>query len=47
MDERTEIYDMISHVLTDWEEGNACELDLYDALVRVQNAWGTVITKGE
>ena len=38
------IYDELSAILTDYEEGNATEADIYDMLVKIQNNWDTVIT---
>ena len=39
MDERGSIFRELSEVLTDYEEGNATELDLYHMLVTIQNHW--------
>lgn len=41
---KSEIYDEISRVLTDYEEGFADDTDLYNALVKVQNRWEDTIT---
>ncbi len=48
MNEKKQIYDELSRVLTDYE-GNgspagASAEDLYDMLVKIQNKWDTVIT---
>lgn len=43
-DTRESIYDEISKVLTDYEEGQATEKDLYNTLVRVQGEWENIIT---
>ena len=44
MHEKTRIYDMLSIVLTDFEEGRADDIDLYQMLVDIQNNWETIIT---
>ena len=41
---KAEIYDGVSRVLTDYENGEAGEKELYDALTAVQNAWEAIIT---
>lgn len=38
------IYDQLSRVLTDWENQNAVDDDLYSMLVKIQRLWETVIT---
>lgn len=47
MSEKNEIYDELSRVLTDYEEGNADAGDLYLMLVKVQINWEAVITAQE
>ena len=47
MSEKNEIYDELSRVLTDYEEGNADSGDLYLMLVKVQLNWEAVITAQE
>lgn len=42
MDKRTEIYDELSRVLTDFENDEAGTLDLYRMLVKIQNEWGDI-----
>lgn len=37
--DKNDIYDELSHVLTDFEEDQAGEGDLYDMLVKIQNNW--------
>ena len=44
---KTEIYDMICRTLTDYEEGECNENDLYSALCTVTNHWEDVITAEE
>jgi len=43
MNERTilaeELYSKLTRVLTEYEEGEANEKDLYDVLVEIQNNW--------
>lgn len=41
---RNELYDELSRVLTDYEEDNCDTEDLYDMLVKIQNAWEGTIT---
>ena len=38
------IYDEISRVLTEYEEGEVSADNLYETLVKVQNNWEDVIT---
>ena len=33
------IYDELCHILTDYENGEANEKDLYKILVKIQNIW--------
>lgn len=47
MTTKREIYDDLSRVLTDYEEGNADTTDLYDMLVTIQNRWEDTITVQE
>jgi len=44
MTEKTMIYDELSRVLTDYEDGKKGANDLYEMLVKVQNQWEIVIT---
>lgn len=37
--DKKEIYDRLSKVLTDYEDGEVDERDLYDMLVEIQNKW--------
>lgn len=37
--QKNDIYDELSHVLTDYEEDNAGADDLYEMLVKIQNNW--------
>lgn len=41
--DRTEIYDMICRVLTEYEEGNYNGDNLYYALCNIQNHWEDII----
>lgn len=41
---QNELYDELSRVLTDYEEDNCDTKDLYDMLVKIQNAWENTIT---
>lgn len=41
---RNELYDELSRVLTDYGEDNCDTEDLYDMLVKIQNAWEGTIT---
>lgn len=42
--DRNNLYDELSRVLTDYEEDNCDTEDLYDMLVKIQNAWEGTIT---
>lgn len=42
--DRNGIYDKLSRVLTDYEEGACDAEDLYDMLVEIQTAWEDTIT---
>lgn len=42
--QRDDIYNEVSRVLTDYENGDATTDDLYDTLVKVQNNWEGTIT---
>ena len=44
METRTTIYDELSKVLTDYEEMEVGEAELYDILCKIQNHWETIIT---
>ena len=44
MDEKQMIYDELSRVLTDFENGMADDIDLYQMLCAIQNKWEDVIT---
>ena len=44
MNERMQIYDELSRVLTEYEEGICGPEDLYDILVQIQANWEDVIT---
>ena len=44
MNNKMEIYDELSRVLTDYEEARCNELDLYDMLCKIQNCWESIIT---
>jgi len=44
MNKKMEIYDELSRILTDYEEGEADANDLYAMLIKIQNNWETVIT---
>lgn len=39
MTEKMKIYDELSYILTDYEEGRADQTDLYKMLVKIQNYW--------
>lgn len=47
MTEKDKIYDELSRVLTEYEEGDASANALYETLVDIQNNWETVITVRE
>ena len=48
MDERGKIYDELSKLLTDYEDGGTVtQEDMYDMLVKIQNNWEGVITGGK
>lgn len=42
--ERIKIYDDLSRILTEYEEGKAGEEELYNMLVEIQSNWEAVIT---
>lgn len=44
MNEKQMIYDELSRVLTDFENGYADENDLYNMLCTIQNKWEDAIT---
>lgn len=44
MDKKQELYDEMSRVLTDYEMGEAGEVELYEILVKLQCAWDAVLT---
>lgn len=44
MNEKAKIYDELSRVLTEYENGDCGPWDLYDMLVKIQNRWEDVIT---
>lgn len=44
MNEKQSIYDELSRVLTDYENGEANCIDLYDMLCTIQNRWEDTIT---
>lgn len=44
MNEKQRIYDELSRVLTDYENGEANGVDLYDMLCTIQNRWEDTIT---
>lgn len=44
MTEKEIIYDKLSAILTDYEEGNADASDLYETLVLIQRKWEDIIT---
>lgn len=41
--ERKAFYDRLCFVLTDYENGEASEWDLYEKLVEIQNNWDDII----
>lgn len=45
--EKKDIYDELSRILTEYEEGIIGEEDLYYMLIKIQNNWETVITAKE
>lgn len=44
---KTQIYDELCTVLTDFEEGRADATDLYAVLLVIQSGWEDVITAAE
>ena len=42
---RDEIYNELTRVLTEYEEGLADERDLYSILVKIQNNWEYLFTE--
>lgn len=44
---KQQIYDELSRVLTEWENQEAEDDDLYNMLVKIQRLWETVITRQE
>lgn len=44
MDQKKRIYDELSRVLTDFENGEANEIDLYNMLMIIQIRWEDTIT---
>lgn len=44
MNEKQQIYDKLSRVLTEYEHSEANEIDLYKMLVEIQNRWEDTIT---
>ena len=44
MSEKNKIYDELSRVLTEYEEGLIEAEELYDMLVLIQNSWEDIIT---
>ncbi len=42
--ERNEMYDELSRILTEYEEGNCDADDLYHMLIKVQTSWADIIT---
>lgn len=44
MNDKEKIYDQLSAVLTDYENNETTEKDLYDMLVKIQNNWENIIT---
>lgn len=47
MDKKKQIYDELCKVLTDFENMEADEEDLYNMLCKIQNSWEDVITVEE
>lgn len=47
MTEKEKIYNELSRVLTDYENGIANTEDLYSILCKIQNEWETVIAATE
>ena len=48
MSEKQQIYDELSMLLTNYEEGNdVYSDDLYEMLVKIQSSWETIITVQE
>ena len=45
--ERKAFYDRLCAVLTNYETGDASEIDLYDKLVEIQNNWDDIIVTEE
>ena len=44
MNQKQRIYDELSRVLTDFENGEANEIDLYNMLTIIQIRWEDIIT---
>lgn len=44
IDTKRMIYDELCRVLTDYEEGEGSEKELYSMLVKIQNRWEDTIT---
>ena len=44
MNQKQRIYDELSRVLTDFENGEASEIDLYNMLTIIQIRWEDTIT---
>lgn len=47
MNQKQRIYDNLSRVLTDFENGEASEIDLYNMLLMIQIRWEDTITAEE
>ena len=47
MNKKMEIYDELSMILTDYENYDADEKDLYLMLVKIQNNWEKIIATDE
>ena len=47
MSTKQDIYDRLSRVLTDYENGTADAQDLYSMLVKIQVNWESVITAAD
>lgn len=47
MNNKAIIYDELSRLLTNYEEGTATKEELYNVLVKIQNNWESVITVQE
>lgn len=44
MDEKKMLYDELSRMLTEYEEGLVTGDEMYDMLLKIQTSWETVIT---